>query len=296
MVSICIKGGLGNQLFQYAFAKKMSIILKEDICLDLSWFYINKLEKVYLLNSFNFQGSIKIKKKTIRYYFENYIINNVYSKLPFRDYRQYRFKEGIDFINDYENVFSKKNLYIMGYFQNEKYFHDIKEIIKKDFKVNFQLPEIIIKKKNEINNSLEYSCLIHLRRQHGSNQFQDTVNTAEKFNNQDKDYLYYRNAISYIKEKEKNTKFYLFTDVENDFTKKIANICKNFEYINFGKKFKNDLFEWELMKSFSKFIIPNSTFSWWAAYLSDQKNPLVILPKDNYFKNKVPEFPKCVKI
>jgi hypothetical protein len=296
MLSICIKGGLGNQLFQYAFAKKMSIILNEDICLDLSWFYINKLQKVYLLNYFNLDSNIKIKKKTFRYYFENYIVNKIYIKLPLRDYRQYRFKDGINFINNYEKIFSKKNLYIMGYFQNEKYFRDIKETIRKDFKLNFQLPQIITKKKEEISNSLDSSCLIHLRRQHGSNQFENSVNEVEKFNNKDKDYLYYDNAIKFIKEKNKNTKFYLFTDVENEFTKKIANLCENFEYINYGKKFKNDLFEWEFMKSFSKFIIPNSTFSWWAAYLSDEKNPLVILPKDNYFINKVPEFPNSIKV
>ena len=128
------------------------------------------------------------------------------------------------------------------------------------------------------------------------NQFENSIRTVEKFNDQDIDFLYYKNAINYIKNSKKNIRFYLFTDIENDFTQKIANLCENFEYVKFGKMFQNDLFEWEFMRSFSKFIIPNSTFSWWAAYLSENNDPLVILPKDNYFKNKVPEFPGCIKI
>jgi hypothetical protein len=294
MINISIKGGLGNQLFQYAFAKKISFILKENICLDLSWFFLNNFQQVYKLNNFKLINKCNYKNISLRYLFENYFANKIYKKLYLSNYRKYRFEEAIDYIPNYEKIFSKKNTYIMGYFQNVKYFDDIKVSLKKDFILNIKIPEIIKKKIKTLDS--KKTCLIHLRRQHGTNPLENLPDAIDKFNNNKKDYLYYTNAIQYVKKRNKKIKFYLVSDVVNDFTNKIAKACGDYEYINFSKEFGNDLLEWEFMRSFSNYILANSTFSWWAAYLSHQKNLLVILPKDNYFKNKTPDFPDSIKL
>ncbi len=53
-MSIIIKltGGLGNQLFQYAHGRALSLQKKEPLYLDTSW-YKGRIDRQYLLDNFN---------------------------------------------------------------------------------------------------------------------------------------------------------------------------------------------------------------------------------------------------
>ena len=94
---VYIKGGLGNQLFQYAFANFLSKKFNFDITLNISWFNNQKLRKFELnnfLNNFNYPitnvGS-KIIDKIFAYRTE-FIISNLLKKnlsLPIRSFNGY---------------------------------------------------------------------------------------------------------------------------------------------------------------------------------------------------------------
>ena len=90
------------------------------------------------------------------------------------------------------------------------------------------------------------------------------------------DIHFYREAIDHFIAKEKSTKIIFFSDD--------INWCRNmFKGSNFyfSKTAENKLpsiYDFKLLSLCRHFIIPNSTFSWWAAYLSKYEDSVTIMP------------------
>ena len=128
--------------------------------------------------------------------------------------------------------------------------------------------------KQDILNNI--SVAVHVR------FFQNTLNSSFTL-----DESYYINAIEKIKNNHTNLKFYFFSDKPeqlNELLKKFNKI--NWVLINLENiKKDKDIVEFFLMKNCQHHIIANSTFSWWAAWLNENPNKIVITPKE-FFKNE----------
>lgn len=278
MLIIRVTGGLGNQMFQYAFYKMLLDIGKDEVKLDTFAFKDYSLHNGYELeNIFNInpnkanQDEInKLKKE-----------NNILLKLL------YKFKRNKNCIIRNELIFDEsmlnlKNKYLQGYWQSEKYFLNVKNEILKDFKFksfddikNINLMNII--KKNN-------STSIHIRRGDYLNQ------ENRKFYGGICNDNYYLSAINLIKKKVDRPLFIVFSnDIE---------WCKKF----FNNKFKDDKFiyvDWnkgensykdmQLMSICDNNIIANSSFSWWGAWLNAKDEKIVIAPSKwmNFKQNDI---------
>ena len=152
---------------------------------------------------------------------------------------------------------------IDGFFQCEQNFKNIRDTLKDMFEIKGEY-------KTYLNNKYEHilsdnSCSLHIRR--------GDYSTAKEMKILSIDY--YKKAITYFPE---NTLFVIFSDD--------INWCKqNLHFIN-NKVFieeNNDILELSLMSYFNNNIIANSTFSWWGAWLGEQKKVIAPNPDNNWF-------------
>lgn len=292
MIILRVWGGLGNQLFQYSFAYALSKKNSCEIILDKRFFEKDFLEKNKRFTPQKFHLNLFKLKKI--YKKKNYLNKKQISKINFLQKKQinrlirlfpfFYINIGNDtkYLKETRNKFklinknliSKKNIYLDGYWQSSMYFSEFKEELsniftKKNNHIDHLLKKIQFKKQNSI--------AIHIRRG-------DYSKTNSSFSNL---YLldleYYNNAIKYYLNKVENPVFYIFS---NDFKwakNSFANI-KNIIYVNEEREF-SDFDEFQALINFKYFIIANSTFSWWPAYLSKSKDKIVISPK-RWFGNK----------
>lgn len=256
MITVKIKGGLGNQMFCYAYAKAMQS-RGFNVRIDLS-----------LYDSYNLHGGYQLD-----YFFsdietciiKNNFMNKIFSffNLEYNIIREE--KHGFD--SKYLNI--DDNKYVVGYFQSEKYFLNIRDILLKQFKPNFQISSYAETIQEKILNE-ENSCSIHVRRgDYLNNKNQKIYKTLNS--------KYYLNAVSWIEKKHKKIKYFIFSD-DIDWVKSNLDF-KNAVYIEDSNKRKphEDIL---LMSKCNHNIIANSTFSWWGAWLNSNDDKIVLSPKD----------------
>lgn len=272
---IIFSGGLGNQMFQYAFYLSL-----EDkgfnVCTDLSLYSFVKMHNGYELSSIF--GLLNEHKK-------NPIINAM-NILLLRILLKYKPKNIIYLSHSFreDNVcIEKKYRYLYGYWQSEMYFINIKEKVKKIFEfkrvdiANIELAEII-KSKNSVS--------LHIRRgDYLNNSIYSNICTDE----------YYDSAIRYILKNVDDPFFYIFSNDLNWTKEYLAKYSINYNIVNLNNNINSyqDMF---LMSQCKHNIIANSSFSWWGAWLNNNENKIVIAPRKwmntepFIYEDIVPEF------
>lgn len=276
-----ISDGLGNQMFQYAFARKLQWMGKANIYLDIR--YINnedganrsELAKLnhhreYGLSHFKISLPVADEHILARW---DYIaaqkgIKRIINKLaqyglwPWQyreEYMEGRKKEELE-IDSYKKFFFP--VYFRGYYFDLRYYDDIKVILQKEFqlKVPMKLPE-------KLREALIYdqTVSIHIRKGDYKKMHWDISRRS-----------YYPKAVKKMNELVRDPIYLLFSD-DIEWVKENIDIDGRKIYVS-DQGFK-DYEEFTIMKHCKCNIIANSTFSYWAAYLNSYPNKLVIYPR-----------------
>lgn len=265
-------GGLGNQMFIYAFSVALRETFRQEILVDTHYYKSRnfhnglEIERIFGIHLTEAKLSDKLK---MSWYFPNYWIDyHLLGKLPARKNTVRELsgqKVNLELLEDSSDKFYD------GYWQSYQYFDSYRDVILKEFtfpnisiedKLNFEL--------NERLNNEENSVGIHIRRG---------------------DYLknwkyrglcgidYYQKAIAYILEHIKSPKFFLFSDDIGWVKENISPLLKGYDvtFVNWNHSI-NSYKDMQLMAMCKNLIIANSSFSWWAAYLN-QNNPIVVAPE-----------------
>ena len=164
------------------------------------------------------------------------------------------------------------NCYIKGWFQNEKYFRNIRKELLREFvprnKIKIERELISVVRERE-------SVAIHIRRG-------DYVRLNETLS-----LSYYSKAIDFIKKFYKKPVFLFFSD-DLKWVKQNMKIDGRCVFVNEDRALQ-DFEELFIMSRCKSNIIANSTFSWWAAWLNPNKEKIVIAPKSEWAELLVPE-------
>ena len=271
MIISYIVGGLGNQMFQYAFAYSISKKIKQEIKFDVSAYsnkkYINPegflLKKIFNIEDeianphdyFKVMGAVSPLLK-----FKNKIDISKFSSNFLKEEKIFTYDEAI--LNKL-----KDNIYLFGSWQVPKYFHEYKDEIRSIFTINNELiDESYLDKLDEIKKNESVS--VHVR----MGDYKNNPTVKKMYDVCDE--KYYSKAIDLMKKENPSSKFYLFSD---DIEKvRSMKIFSDFDYIeNQNVSSWNDLF---LMSNCKHSIIANSSFSWWGAYLKKNHDTLTIAP------------------
>lgn len=263
-----IIGGLGNQLFQYAAARALSIHNNVQLKLDVSSY------SDYTLRSFELEKFYVKAEPATRSEIDQLVPGNFFSKslqyiLPPRQKTYFRERK----FSFYKNYFSLgPNVYLKGYFQSEEYFNRFADQINSDIKWKGKLSAKAGEIETQIRNCT--SICIHIRR----GDFESNSKTTSYHGLLSADY--YNDAINFFQERFSKSSFFIFSD---DLGWAKSNIQSKGYLIDL-----NDPLEtFQLMRSCRHHIIANSSFSWWGAWLNPNPDKIVIAPK-NWF-NKGPK-------
>jgi len=273
MIIVQLMGGLGNQMFQYAAARRLAKKNQTTMKMDLGFLLDrtpreNFVYRDYQLNLFNIQEKIAdpdeaaffsgrqsgfFQKGVTRFKTGCLLEKPVYVQEPH--------------VHFYPELLSApKNAYLDGYWQSEKYFKDIETIIRAEFTFRKDLDEKCQELARKIQ-SVNSLCVNVRRGDFVANPTHGTMRIQ-----------YYQDGLKRLVDKISSLQIFVFSDD--------IQWCKQnliFETPTFfvgddyaGEKFGDYL---HLMTLCKYFIIPNSAFGWWAAWLCSFPEKTIIAPK-----------------
>lgn len=270
---IKFNGGLGNQMFQYAFAKSLEEKTRIQSFFDMS-FFSKKYSRPYELNIFELKLneikdiSTKLKIAAI-WKLRKQLKNKSFGGLNFYCEEHFEFDQ---------NLFNTKpNTLIEGFFQSERYFENIKDKLCADFhfKKELQGKNLELAEKIDASNSIS----LHIRRGDyvKKKRYQNLYATCSTD--------YYKKGVEEICKSFPNPKLFIFSD-DIEWVKENLNLPYESIYVNHntGDDSWKDM---QLMSLCKHNIIANSSFSWWGAWLNPNEQKIVIAPKKWFNDDKI---------
>lgn len=269
VILVRLYGGLGNQLFTYAAARRLATYNKCPLYIDDQSGFIRDhvYKREYQLDFFEIAAS-KSKwgsRIGVVIAYLRFFIDGINKKIPF-DRRRIIQQDILTFDPRLLCLNINKPVIFEGFWQSELYFKDIESEIRKEFEFK---PEYISSTLAELPSiDFETAVAIHIR------HFKD-LKHPNQGNVQDE---YYLRAIQYYKQIIPNAQFYIFSDNPESALKRFFRNNQSCYLISNLLSNSNEIKELFLMSRFRYFIIANSTFSWWGAWLSTQNDKVVIAP------------------
>lgn len=267
-ITVCIKGGLGNQLFCYAAARSLSLKHQRKLLLDNQTGFRND----YYQRSFRL-GFLSLPNEVILLNDASFYPSKIWRRISKFIPLRFRYYLRDKYLSPQELLKAqtlKSQVYMDGYWQSEDYFATIKPILINEFQMAQPLPVLASGLRQQILES--NSVMVHIRRK----EYSHLLNEG-----------YYAQAIEVMKQQVKDPVFFVFSD---DFSwAKQSGIFKNQEPIWMDSlQGLDELIDFELMKSCRHAIVANSSFSWWAAWLIEHPQKFVVCPSQTGFALEMP--------
>lgn len=280
VVAIFISAGLGNQLFQYACGRGAAKRLGGKLRLDLDSFAGLNPERQFGLRRMGITVSELNSNERVRVRLScgrtlgrvgrllKPVLGNVLLRV----------------INDPQEGFCpeviqcRQSLYLRGYWQSEKYFENVVTELRDELGDPGRLPVAsfdLYRRLSETN-----SVCVHVRR--GDLVTNPTYRSQYHIQEQ----AYYGRAIAYLTDQQPGAEFFVFSD-DAEWPQNNLKFPGPVTFLN-GSVGRADWEDLLVMSACRHFVIANSTFSWWAAWLSKAADKTVIAPNGWRIRDRGP--------
>ena len=264
MIVVKLTGGLGNQLFQYALGRSLAIRNNVPLKLDLNWLTKADQERPYQLAPYAIEAEAATPAET----------RKIKGIIPDRAKRLLKIPHPSGVIVERSMGFDASVLetapsaYLEGHWQSEKYFADNAETLRRELTLKAAPTGLNAELLKEI--SATEAIALHVRRgdyvsNKAANKFHGTCSME-----------YYQEAVALLAKKTKAPHLYIFSD-DAAWTKENLILDYPTTYVTHNGDIPQE--DIRLMSACQHFVIANSTFSWWGAWLCPNPDKTVIAPK-----------------
>jgi hypothetical protein len=268
VIIVRVMGGLGNQMFQYALGRRLSLNRGVPLKLDIS-FYQTDLLRRYELDHYKIQAEISRPEEVERFVslkFSNRLWRRLQRQfVPIR-YRNWVKEPTYGFHAEVLQV--RGTCYLDGYWQSPLYFDSIEAQLRQEF----SLREPVSAESASIRETIEQSQSISVHIRRGDYVTDPQVSRVHGTVSHD----YYRTALEMIRRFVDHPHFFVFSD-DPDWVHLNFKPAGEVTYVTRKESSPahEDLY---LMSLCQHHIIANSSFSWWGAWLSTNTDKRVIAP------------------
>lgn len=259
-------GGLGNQLFQYAYGRSLSLKYGADLFLDDSFFADYEWHD-YSLKPFHLAAALASADECAALKTQpTGLMFRICKKLGWAN-DPFIQESGLQYNEIYQRI--KPSAYLSGYWQSELYFAAVADAIRKELRIVIPPSEANAAMLQRIQQS--NAVALHFRRGNFVNV--PEVNKVHGTCSPE----YYQAAIAYMCKRVTNPVFYVFSD---DLAWAKAHLDMQYPtvFVDLNDA-AHDYEDLRLMQHCKHQITANSTFSWWGAWLNEHPEKIVIAPK-----------------
>lgn len=274
-----IKGGLGNQLFQYTFARVLEQLTGDEIKLDMQAYKALLNDSIRRPRLLRFKTALQTANdKEIA---DCFLLKHSVKVFSYK----YKFQIATEALFNHKYFFEQNRAYIKpesilnydyydGYWQSWRYVDAVWQRIKSDFVPNYNIASTTKTMIERVKN--ENSVFVGIRK----GDYATSVSHFGIFSNQ-----YYQKAMNYICKEINNPVFYVFS---NDIPWVKANINFSGRNVIYREPVDivDDFEDLLIMAACKHSIIINSTYHWWGARLNDNPDKIVVAPVNWFFDKK----------
>lgn len=262
-------GGLGNQLFCYAAARRLTLVNDAELVLDdISGFvFDHNYMRQYQLGHFNIhcRRATPAERMEPLARIRRYLKRSLNLLRPF-EIRSYIQQEGVDYDHRLLAVRPRGTVYLEGYWQSENYFKDVAATIRQDLQI--EPPTDVTNLAMAAQIQACTAVAVHVR-------FFDEPQVLGS-NNTSGDY--YTHAVDKMESLAPGAHYFLFSDRPEYARARIPLSDERVTLVSHNAGDEKAYADLWLMSQCRHFIIANSTFSWWGAWLSANDEKVVIAP------------------
>lgn len=267
MVIAKLQGGLGNQMFQYAFGRALAKRRGVELKLDATMFSTYKYHKC-MIQHLNISAPFASAQEVARFAIHRRRPNWPWKILnPLLHNPKKYVQETSSYFNpDFLDL--EAPCLVDGYWLCEKYFLDIEDTIRDEFTVHSLTNEYTKRLEHAIR-STTHPVMVHVRRADFITDFGHAHGALSS--------TYYKHALSLMNERVRGASYFVFSD-DPEWARTHIFPDAPTEYIGQGAEWNYlDLY---LMSLCKHFVLSHSTFGWWGAWLSKSyRNNVTIMPK-----------------